>query len=286
MSAVSSKLYSILFADDSNLFMSGTDIDTMISTMNCELTNVVTWLNTNKLSLNVDKCNYMIFSQRLSSPNHVVSINGSSIDRVYYTKFLGVIIDHKLSWREHINFIKGKISKSIGILRRGRCLLKAETLQTLYYSFLYPYFSYCIEIWGFTYTTYLEPLNILQKKIVRIITSSSYREHTAPLFDKLKILNLSKLVSFRMCLFLFKYVNNDLPDCFSNMFVRNSEIHAYHTRQSNWFNVPRIRTDLSKHSFKYNAIRLYNASLCCCNYTFNYPRFKKQVKSCILKDYF
>ena len=77
-----------------------------------------------------------------------ILIKNTEISSVRSTKFLGVIIDDKLNWKEHIQYIKNKISKSIGILYKVRPYLCTGTLRNLYFSFTYPYLIYCNEVWG------------------------------------------------------------------------------------------------------------------------------------------
>ena len=71
-----------------------------------------------------------------------------SLNKVNSAKYLGVIIDHKLNWIDHIAYIKNKISKGIGIMYRARNFLNKSSLIGLYYSYIYPYFTYCLETWG------------------------------------------------------------------------------------------------------------------------------------------
>ena len=130
--------------------------------------------------------------------NPKVQIRNQNLSSVNNTKFLGVIIDKKLNWVDHITFIKNKISKSIGIINKIRKFLDKNTLRNLYFTFIYPYLIYCIEIWGNTHNTYLLPLIKLQKKCVRIITFSHYLEYTEPLFKQLDILNFTQRISFIM----------------------------------------------------------------------------------------
>ena len=80
------------------------------------------------------------------------------------TKFLGVIIDEKLNWSDHIRYIKNRISKSIGIINKTRTFLDKNTLRNIYYTFIYPYLIYCIEIWGNKNDTHLNPIINIQKK--------------------------------------------------------------------------------------------------------------------------
>ena len=98
MSNLSQLLFTLLFADDTNVFTIGQDVRQLIAIMNNELTNFIECLNINKLSLNV-KTHYMIFSL---SRNRIINdtdikINGQMVARVACTKLLGVLIDEKLS---------------------------------------------------------------------------------------------------------------------------------------------------------------------------------------------
>ena len=89
-------LYFLLFADDTNLFYSCDKLDKLITTVNRELMNLATWFRANKLSLNVDKTNFMIFGhKKIPQGCPPFSIDGSIIKGVDSTKFLGVLIDAK-----------------------------------------------------------------------------------------------------------------------------------------------------------------------------------------------
>ena len=137
----------------------------------------------------------MIFrsrGKRLVPSTVPISIGGEIIHEVESTKFLGVIVDCKLNWSLHINHIKNKISKGLGIIYKARRLLNENTLKTLYYSFIYPYLHYCIIAWGNTYISYLDGLFKIQKRVIRMITFSSWTSHTYPLFQRLKLLTLSE----------------------------------------------------------------------------------------------
>ena len=91
----------------------------------------------------------MVFSLKKSVTfTSEIYINHDALKRVYSKNFLGIIIDSKLTWKEHINHIRNKISKALGILYKSRKIFKVSTLLTIYYSFVYPYLIYCIEIWG------------------------------------------------------------------------------------------------------------------------------------------
>ena len=118
---VSKKIFSLFFADDSNMFISGKDPNELIEVMNDELITILDWLRANRLSLNIDKTHYIIFKKPRSKLilNRQLYIDNHTIDRVTCSKFLGVFIDQNLSFNEHIMYIKGKIARGIGILNKG-----------------------------------------------------------------------------------------------------------------------------------------------------------------------
>ena len=79
-------------------------------------------------------------------------MNNSIITRVRATQFLGVIIDEKLTWKDHISLVRSKLAKTVGILYRVRHLLNRSALFILYCSLFLPYLTYCAEIYGETHT--------------------------------------------------------------------------------------------------------------------------------------
>ena len=196
--------FSILFADDSNFFYTHKNIDTLMQTINSELEKIVEWLNTNKMSLNVDKTHYIVFTMpgKTISVHNDTIINNCKINEVSHTKFLGVLIDKNLTWKYHIDHVCSKVSKNIGILRKLRRFLDNYSMTSMYYSFVYPYFNYCIHVWGSCYKTHLNKVIILQKKAVRIISGADRLSHSEPLFTSFEILNIDKIFSYNIGLMM------------------------------------------------------------------------------------
>jgi hypothetical protein len=201
-----SKLFScVLFADDTTLSLSQDDYASLALSVNSELKKIEVWTQANRLSLNVRKTFYMVFSNRdYDCANHPIFFNSQLVNRYTEGKFLGLIMDSRLNFTKHINIISGKISKYIGILYRIRNFVPYNLLINLYYSLVQPYLLYCNLIWGGTYGTHLLPLEILQKKIIRIINGESYLAHTASLFHRANILKLADLHKFVLAVHMFK----------------------------------------------------------------------------------
>ena len=84
-----------------------------------KLTQISEWLKVNKLSRNTKNTHFIVFTNRnASKPILDISIDGHMIDETYHTKFLGVVSDSKLTWKNHISYITGKIAKGIGVITR------------------------------------------------------------------------------------------------------------------------------------------------------------------------
>ena len=89
-----------------------------------------------------------------------------------------------------------------------------------------PDLNYCIILWGSCASYLFQKVFVLQKKVVRIITNSSYNAHTDTLFVKLKILKLEYIYELSVTSFMFLYSKNALPNCFNDYFVSNNTINT------------------------------------------------------------
>ena len=190
-----------------------------------------------------------------------IHINGSSILEVDSAKFLGVIIDNKLNWLEHIKCISRKIAKGTGIIIKARKSFESETLLNLYNALILPHISYCAHIWGTTASIHLQRLYVLQKKIVRIICGVHPRTHTEPLYKALHVLNVEQIRDYSVALFMYKLTNCMLPSMFENMFISTSDVHDYYTRQANLLYVQYASTKRSQRTIKHFGTKLWN-SIC------------------------
>ena len=191
--------------------LNGKEYLSLIASLNSELDQLSIWLCTNKLPLNVQKIYFMVFHRaKIKIVNPIdVTMNNCCVKKTDSLKYLSVIMDHRLNWSQHITHVKNKVSKAIGIMYIARSDLTKSSLRKLYFSYIYPYLKYCIEIGGIFPQSHLRPLLLLQKKIVRIMTFTTYYVHSDPLFKDLNILTIDKLVVHRIGIAMYK-INNVL----------------------------------------------------------------------------
>lgn len=115
---VSKLLNFVLFADDTNIYLSGNDLNELVISMEQEMVKVKEWFDINRLSLNLKKTKFMIFGNRKKDDSIVLSIAGTKIMKVREFRFLGVLLDEEFTWKPHILYIQKKISKSIFVLNK------------------------------------------------------------------------------------------------------------------------------------------------------------------------
>ena len=254
---VSKLLKFILFADDTNIFLEDNNLSHLIQILNQELIKLEDWFIVNKLSLNVSKTNFMVFSSKKIDNEINIFLENNVISRVQSTRFLGLVIDEKLSWKDHIESIKTKIAKNIAIINRLRYKLNPYVLKILYCSLILPYISYCTEIWGNTYKTYLDGIVLLQKKVIRVISNVHFLEHTTKLFKNLKILKFYDLVKLKILNIMFKAYNRTLPINIQNIFSIDVDKY-YNTRKMQNFKVHFIRTSKRAMCVSTAGVKLWN----------------------------
>ena len=202
----------------------------------------------------------MIFSSKNKAhPNVCINIDGESISENSKTKFLGVIIDNNLCWKDHILYISGKIAREIGVIIYRKYLMK-DYVVTLYYSFVYPYLINCNHVWGLACKPYMKTFVLLQKRIIRIIAGVSRRSHTDPISNELKLLKCNDIHTYLIGRLMHR-INIGNITMLRSYFKKNKDIHQYSTRQTNNYQVPSVKTELGISALRYHGVLIWNKIL-------------------------
>ena len=143
------------------------------------------------------------------------------IEHKQTVKCLGMYIDEKLDWHEHINYIKSKLRSGIYAMNKTKNYLSTKHKTMLYYSLIYPYLDYGISLWGSTHTNYINRITILQKKAIRIILNAQYNDHT--------------IHNHKLGKYMYQLVKNIhvLPDHLKKIIILKSTVHTHNTRNIN-----------------------------------------------------
>ncbi len=136
-----------MFADDTEIehTCKPEDHSTLENNINSDLSRLKSYFDTNRLSINVTKCEFMqigTYQSIAKMPNIMIHINNEPLKKVSIAKYLGMYIDENLKWDEQINVVIPKISTNIGILRSLRRIVPIDTIKLLYNAIILPHFYY------------------------------------------------------------------------------------------------------------------------------------------------
>ena len=197
---VSKKLTFFLFADDTNIYYESSDVREIQKTVNKELKKVRKWLEANRLALNIEKNNFVLFHPPRHKFNAQITLKfgKKKISQETCIKFLGVLLDSHLSWKSHITELSKKLSRTVGLFYKVRHYAPLETLKLLYHGIFHPFISYGVQVWGLTYKSYLDPVFVLQKKTLKAITFSDIRSPSTAIFCDLDLLRCVIYATFKL----------------------------------------------------------------------------------------
>ena len=240
----------ILFADDTNIFVSGSSKKDVVDKANTILTSVSSYMHANRLHINMKKSCYMHFKPKgircTDQPDATsVKINDFEIKEVEETKFLGITIDNNLSWLPHLAYLAKKLRCCTGQLNRIKKYLPAHLYKSLYHTLFESHLSYGITVWGGVSHTKLNLLFLAQKHCIRILFGDKeaylekhrtaartrskelqklgpdffIREHSKPLFNSHDILTVHNLYSYHCLLCTGKILKFRTPITLYSLFT-------------------------------------------------------------------
>jgi hypothetical protein len=139
-----------MFADDTTIYITGGNLKFLTKKINEDLKYVAQWFDDNSLSLNVEKSNHIIFkpSNRKPDWSGKIKVSNEEIMRVSHTKFLGINIDEKLNWNEHVQSLLLKLSSGIYSLNMTKNILSTSSKRLLYFANIRSHLNYAICVWG------------------------------------------------------------------------------------------------------------------------------------------
>ena len=280
------------FADDTTLYISDHNLISLFGKVNEEINKLYKWFCANKLSLNANKTKYIVIRpkhRRCDLDNMNVLINDIPLNRIGQNcvdtsvKFLGICIDEHLTWKNHIQQVNCKISKAMFAIKQVTNLLPGSLLRKLYFALVHPHLNYGILSWG-NAGQLLRKTITLQKRAIRSINKATYNSHTDPLFRSSQILKVPDLYLYQSTLFMFDYVNKNLPSSFNNVFPYNRDIQTIRqTRQSDLLYVPRCTSSFANKLPFYTLPKLWNQWADCASFSRN--QFKHHIKSLTMLGY-
>ena len=158
-------------------------------------------------------------------------INHIKIKQSGYVKYLGVLLDSKLSWKIHIEKLTCDLSKVCGMIYKLRHYVPLSTLKLFYYVMFHSHLQYSLLNWGRASKSHYHQLVILQNNILRACLFRPLHHPTNSLYSDCYVLKLEDLIKMEFAKFMFKLTNNMLPTSFNNYFLKLDKIQYIATTQ-------------------------------------------------------
>ena len=285
----------VVFADDTNIFITGNNKEEAYYIANKVLKSVSIYMKVNQLHINLNKCAFMHFRPNLNNDERTtcarcdvydktctLSLNGQKVKKVDKIKFLGVIIDDQLSWNDQIENLENKLLTTIVLIKRLKKFVPPLQYLKIYHSLFESHLAYGISCWGGSYTSKLNKIFSLQKRCIRILFGETYSfdhpefyytcaraktftehmapknfalEHTKPLFIKHGLLTVKNLYISRSLVELMKIIKFHSPISMYEFF-KFSNHHSKFRLQ-----IPKHKLDISKRNYIHNAIKFWNTCI-------------------------
>ncbi len=271
-----------MFCDDTALLYSDKNLKMLEDKVNKDLTTFSEWLKSNGLILNKNKTVYMCFAQKnktLAPMN--IKIDCQVLKRVKFYKYLGIVIDEKLSWTNHADKLISTLRPLIGAIRRANAYLTPTCKKLLYNALIQSTLTYLITIWSNTSQVTTNRLERLQNKAVKAVFNLPYETPTYELYKKVNVLPLNKLKVLKSAKLAYKLKHNTLKS--KTNLLTNAEIHEDNTRNKKDLQYgEKVRTGEGINSPVYQAIKNYNKLPACIKETNQFPIFVKKLKLYLL----
>ena len=253
----------IMYADDTVIFFSSAQLMEVELKLNMELTSLSEWLCGNKLLLNLKKTEFVVFGtqQRLCRQGIEgidITLGEESVKHCDSFKYLGVILDSNLSMNQHIDYVKKKVSKMLGIFSRARPSLTIESANRLFKSMILPILDYCGAVFHGCGKGNEEVLERLQRRGGRIVLNTAHLS-TEQMVTSLGWDTLTRRRENHIVNLVENCLKGTAPSYFSEYFqLKRHNIHDYDIRNKNKLVIDRVKLESTKRAFFYKGADIFN----------------------------
>ena len=182
------------------------------------------------------------------------------LKRVKSVKYLGVILDEKISWSEQIDYLSKRLSCCSGILSKLRNYIDNKTMIEMYHALFNSKLQYGILCWGSAAATQISKLQVLQNKAIRNMNKAPRYYRLDNYYLNQRILKVNELYNLEIAKFMRNHTDGSLPNCFASFFVESRYLHSYNTRSSHSrnYNISNFRTCRGQRSIQFLGPKLWN----------------------------
>ena len=248
-----------------------------------DIDRINSWFKLNKLTVNISKTSCILFSS-----NHIVTqcnldltIDGNGIEQVSTIRYLGLTLDCKLTWADHVSELCKVISPKVGLLRKLKHILPHTCLDTVYRTTVQSRIDYLLSVWGFTADCHLHKVQKMQNRAARLITHNFDRDvRSIDIVKQLGWQSVTERRDYFTIVTVFKSLNGLLPPYMQDMFTYSHNMVSRTTRSTarNDLYVPPVNRKLFCQSLQYTGAKLWNSLPINLRTIDSLPVFKHKLK--------
>lgn len=246
------------YADDMALVLAEDTIELLKDAIVSDMRRIIEFLKTLNMTINFSKTKYMIFKRHYRNALSLfstVQIYSQTVESCEVYDYLGLTIDSRLTWAQHIQRVCSKVSSHVFAISKLRYYVSPIVLKMYYSSFVHSQVIYLLPVWGSAAKTHLLPLQYLQNKTQKIMKFLPYDYPTINLYSP-QILSINQQFKFESLLLIYKVINNLIK---SNItFVRNTDVSGRTTRAAHLWRLPSFRTEIAQKSVFFLGLSMFN----------------------------
>lgn len=247
-----------LFADDTLIEIECDNIADGFKKLQVDLNNLFNYLCACKLSLNVDKTKFMIVSTKKVRQDDELMLNNSKIEQVKEFKYLGVMLDDRLTMEAHTDFICKKLNKKFFVFKRCEKKLNLAGKLSFCSSLVLPHFDSCGSILFLLNNSQINRIQVIQNRFMRTVLRRDSRTHISDMLNDLHWMSISQRIHYNSIKFIHKIAMGNAPQYLENKIVRVNQIHSRSTRQNNNFYIPLCTKETTRNLLLIKCLKIYN----------------------------
>ena len=288
----SSEADTILFADDTTVQLTNSDQTVLYAQMNQCLAKHENWFAANALTLNSSKTKQILFANPKVHLHEIpLIIGGQPIEQIGANhktktfKFLGLLVDDKLSWTDHIQYIRRKTNSGCFGLGSNKNFVPLKARISIFHSLIMSHLTYGDIAVSCSAVKHIKILESIQKKAIRHVMLAKFNAHTSVFFKSLNMLKLTDIFDFNRAIFVHKFVYGNLPSAFTTYYEFLLEAGIDRNRNDikkifiPEFNYPRVKSPKWEAAKFWNTLPLSIRNIC------KETDFRKELTALMLDKY-
>lgn len=252
----------ILFADDAVFIISDDSLQGMYDKIRKLFSDLAKYLVSNKLVPNLGKSKLMFFNSKPKVDLEALTFSGERIEWVSEFKYLGLVINNRMSYSSHIDRICTKISQFIGVFFNLNKILPQDVLVLLYHTFILPHLMLHIVLWGKAPEVHLNKLRVKQNKLLRAILNVEMvngvpQRGSMSMYNELGLLTVDNLFKYQLFRFLNSLLNGNMPSFYNLLLRPLLSSHNYSTRARR-FRHPLVACEVERRAVAHQLVLMYD----------------------------